>query len=562
MVEPAPGGEAGDLRLYLQIARRRIWSILGVTAVTVASALAVSFTRTPIYASTARIQVKPPTANLLLQNVPVTSLVSLDTERQVATSTEVLERAAATLGLPTGPASLEAFAEGLSAGAPANTQILEITYEHPDPVEAQRRAQAVADAYLDFKTDQLLEAAQRVRRAIQGQIDQIRGRLTVARERLAEAEPGSAAALQAQASVQALEGQAAALQAQLGELSILDISPGTVIQPASLPTEPSSPNHLMNGGLALAVGLALGVGLAFLRERLDAGVGSRGELERLLQAPVLATVPRVRRRRRRKAADDLVTATDTPGPVAEAYRSIRTNLQVMARNSGLRTLAVVSARAGEQKTTTAANLAAALARSGRRTVVVSCDLRRPRLHEVFSVPREPGLTDLLASDLPITAAVHPTALEHLRVMPSGAPAGNPAEILESEAFRQALDRLRARADFVILDTPPLLAVADALPVAAAVDGVLFLVDPATPTNALELARDHLVRVGARVVGAVLTNVDHRRMPAAAGYYYYAYDHRPEPRGGNGSHRAPAPARDGGDGAPRVVPDDASMWRAP
>jgi hypothetical protein len=180
---------------------------------------------------------------------------------------------------------------------------------------------------------------------------------------------------------------------------------------------PSSPNHLLNGGLALAVGLALGVGLAFLRERLDDRIRGREELERLAGPPMLAAVPRDRRRHR-VPHDDLATAGREDGPIAEAYRAIRTNVQVMARNDGVTVIAVASARAGEQKTTTAANLGALLAQGGRRTVVCSCDLRRPRLHEVFGVPREPGLADLLASDLSLRAATHPTATHNLRVLPT------------------------------------------------------------------------------------------------------------------------------------------------
>ncbi|HXF72513.1 MAG TPA: polysaccharide biosynthesis tyrosine autokinase [Actinomycetota bacterium] len=578
MVEPDGPLEGGDIRLYLGILRRRAWSVVGVTAVAVASALAVSFTRTPVYESTARVQVKPPTANLLLQNVPVTSLVSLDTERQIATSTEVLERAATDLGLPTDPRSLEEFGRDLSVGSPTNTQILEITYAHPDPVEARRRAQAVAEAYLRFKTDQALDAAARVRRAIQEQLERVRARLSDAQARFAEAEPGSLEALQAQSEVESLQGEVAALQAQLGQLSILDISPGTIVQPANLPTEPASPNHLVNGGLALAMGLALGVGLAFLRERLDDRVHGRGDLERLVGAPVLATVPRDRRRHR-VPHDDLAMAGDGTGPVAEAYRAIRTNLQVMARNDGVKVVAVVSARAGEQKTTTVANLGAALAQGGRRTVVVSCDLRRPRLHDVFGVPREPGLTDLLGSDLSLRRATHPTAIENLRVLPAGSPAGNTAEVLESDGMRAALARLREQCDFVILDTPPILAVADALPVAAAADGVLFLADAGTPREAVRLALDHLQQVGARVVGAAITNVDARR--AGGGYYSYAYGYAyryvedGEARHGQARRRGAHAKRTGpGDGArpeappvepgampevPQTAPEDVALW---
>ncbi len=527
-----------ELREYLLVLRRRKWAVLGIAAVTLAAALVVSFRQTPIYASTARVQVKPPTANQVLQSVAAASLVSMETEKELVRSHAVAEIAADDIP---GRSATDELLEHLKVGAPTNTQILEITFSDPDPLTAQRGAQAFADAYLEFKAGQALEAYTRVRTSIQQQMAQVQQQLTAARERLAGAEPGSAEQRVAQTRVDLLTSQLALYRNQLGTLSVLEVDPGEVIQPAELPLEPASPNHLRNGLLALAVGLALGVGFAFLRERLDDQLRGREDLEQAVGAPALAVIPHVKEWKRRQ--DALLACLEAPqGPAAEAYRTVRTNLQFLGRDGGLRILTVTSPTSDEGKTATAANLAVVLAQAGKRVVALDCDLRKPRLARFFGLEREPGLTDVLAGEVALVQALQPVReVGPLLVLASGPIPGNPTELLDSEEMDRLLAEVRgaAAADFVILDTPPVLAVSDALTLVPRSDGVLVVADASTTTRtALREAREALEQVGGRIVGGVLNNLDAARARYYPGYYRYSYAYGYGLAAGDGRVRSP------------------------
>ena len=247
--------------------------------------------------------------------------------------------------------------------------------------------------------------------------------------------------------------------------------------------------------------------MAFLRERLDERLRGREDLEAQIAAPVLATVPRARGRRRRRQRDLVVTLTDPKGGSAEAYRTLRTNVQFLARTGTLSVIGIVSPAAGEGKTTTAANLAVSIAHTGKRVVVVSCDLRKPRLHRCFGSPNDPGVTSVM-SGMKLSEAIQKPEIGSLRVLASGPTPPNPAELIGSEAMEQMIEALRMFADFVILDTPPLLAVSDGVSLASRCDGVLMVADARTTARgALAHAREQLQQVGANIVGGVLNNFD-------------------------------------------------------
>src|SRR5207248_6111176 len=170
--------------------------------------------------------------------------------------------------------------------------------------------------------------------------------------------------------------------------------------------------------LALIVGLALGVGVAFLRERLDDRLRSQSDFEERIGSPVLATIPHIRNWRA-KRSPRLVSMEDPTGSSAEAYRVLRTYLQFTGRNGDFQVLSVTSPRLGEGKTTTVANLAVALALSGKQVLAVSCDLRNPRLHRFFGLQNEFGVTSVLAGETTFEEAVQPAGVDGLRFLSSG-----------------------------------------------------------------------------------------------------------------------------------------------
>jgi capsular exopolysaccharide synthesis family protein len=217
-----------------------------------------------------------------------------------------------------------------------------------------------------------------------------------------------------------------------------------------------------------------------------------------------------------------LAVTEARSSGAEAFRTLRTNLLFSRSVRSLRMVSVTSAMPSEGKTTTIANLAATFAQQGMRVLVADCDLRRPRLHEMFGCPREPGLTNVLVGQTPLNEAVRPTSLEFLSVLPAGTLPPNPAELLGGEHMRKLLETIRESYDIVLVDSPPVHAAADASIIGRLADGVLVVVRAGkTSRDAAEDAVRTLATVGSLVIGAVLNDPDDR-VQAYGGYYYYSY----------------------------------------
>lgn len=308
-----------------------------------------------------------------------------------------------------------------------------------------------------------------------------------------------------------------------------------VVDPASLPGGPVPQNRAARVLFALILGLAVGGGAALVRERMHTTITGRDQLESLLGLSTLAVIPQISvggpRRRlpgRRGAAPPAepmrLAAVEGSGG-AEAYRTLRTNL-LFSQTQSLRTLVLTSALPAEGKTTTAANLAATYAQQGMRVALLDCDLRRPRQHEVFGLPREPGLTQLLLGYAVPGEVQSPTAVENLFLIASGTLPPNPSELLGSDRMREVLEELRGRFDVVIIDTPPVLVAPDASVLAAGVDAVVLVVRAGVTDRAAAVdAVQQLRTVGANVVGAVLNDPAAKLRGYAGGYYRngYAYN---------------------------------------
>jgi len=207
------------------------------------------------------------------------------------------------------------------------------------------------------------------------------------------------------------------------------------------------------------------------------------------------------------ATSDLITITNPRSPISEAFRTLRTNLEFSSLDHPLRTLVVTSAAPEEGKSTTLANLAVIMAEGGKRVILVDCDLRRPALHTVFGVSNGEGLTAMLRDD----AALHDPPLqevgvEGLSLLPSGPLPADPAVLLGSRRMREAIATLRERADLVLFDAPPIVAVTDTAVLAAQTDGALLILRAgSTRREYAERAKELLEKVNVRIIGVVLCN---------------------------------------------------------
>lgn len=491
-----------DLHELVVTVRRRKWLVLSVTALAVAVAALYSYSRTPMYASTADLLVRPILTNPLETNPA--EQISLLTEMRIVTSAAVADVASDLMGNPDDVATLMSR---VFVTAPEDTQILKISYSDPDPGQARRGAQAFADAYLAFKSEQAVEAIARYTTTLQTEIDDLNQQLSELNRTISTLSRRSPQWEDQVNRRSAVETTRLALQGQLATLTTLSIDPGQVIQPADLPTSPSSPKHRLDLALGMLVGLVAGVGLAMVSERTRGGIGSQSALEELLEAPVLGVIPRVSAGRRKPARP--VTVQMPRSVAAEAYRTLRTNVLAVTARPPVKSLLVTSAWLGEGKSTTAANLAAALAQLGKRVVLISADLRFPRVHTFFGVANERGLGQVLTGELPLAEALCETPVPDLRVIPSGPVTGiaEPVELLQSDRMKDVIARCGA-ADFVIVDGPPTLAVADSLVLATMLDAVLFVADARKGKRAaLAQSQYQLRQVGARVLGGVLNGVE-------------------------------------------------------
>lgn len=215
---------------------------------------------------------------------------------------------------------------------------------------------------------------------------------------------------------------------------------------------------------------------------------------------------------------ELITILEPRSPISEAYRTLRTNLDFASLDRALKTVVVTSAGVGEGKSTTLANLAVVSAQVGRKVILVGADLRRPRLHQIFGVDNEVGLTTMMMDDGALASPpLQDTAIEGLSLLPSGPLPPNPAELMGSRRMEEVIAALAEQGDQILFDTPPVVAVTDAAVLATKVDGVLLVVSAGkTRREFARTAVQRLEQINARLVGTVLTNV---RMGAGLKGYY-------------------------------------------
>lgn len=289
----------------------------------------------------------------------------------------------------------------------------------------------------------------------------------------------------------------------------------TTTRQAVTPEKAVSPDPAVDTALGLLAGLVIGLLVAFVRVAADTKLRSGSDAQRVVDAPLLASIGVASR----SEQSHLIDSRDSGSPRGEAYRLLRTNLQFLDTTPGSHAFVVTSPLQGEGKTTTVSNLAVALASMGRPVVLVDADLRRPRLHEVFGIDGGVGLTDVLIGRVPLDDALQTVGADGLHVLPAGIAAPNPSELLQSGAMTDLLEELQKRYDTVLLDTPPVVPVADAAILAARTNGAILVVaENRTRRPDLQKAGERLAQVQARLLGVVV-NFD--RQAPTSGYGYAA-----------------------------------------
>ena len=455
-----------DLRGYLGVLRRR-WLVIVVCILAgVAIAAVVLVRSTPQYQSTARLFVSTPGSDANAAAYQG----SLFAQQRVTSYADLIKGSTVAQKV-IDKLGLEESATGLvnqiTAVAVPDSVILTIIVTDPDPAWAQRLAQATAEVFTGYVSE--------------------------------------------------LEGA--------NETSTSPIR-ANIVDAASLPTMPVSPRPLTTLGLGAILGLLVGLGMAWLRETLDTSITNPEILEDLTGAASLGVIYFDSSAPKRP----LLTQLDTRAPRAESFRVLATNLQFLDVDKGCKIFAITSPLAGEGKSTTAINIAIALAEAGKRTLLLEADLRRPRVSEYLGLESIVGLTTVLIGRAELDDVIQPWGDAGLDVVTSGAIPPNPAELLQSKAMKSLLDILRERYDVVIVDCPPMLPVADASLLASQADGAILIVRHGKSTkDQAAQARQRLDSVGAALLGTVLNFVPARAKGYGYGHGYgYGYGYSPKP----------------------------------
>jgi capsular exopolysaccharide synthesis family protein len=292
----------------------------------------------------------------------------------------------------------------------------------------------------------------------------------------------------------------------------------SIVDGADIPTRPSSPRLMLNLLVSALAGLMVGGVIAFALEQTDEAIADPSEVEKALGLPLLGVVPKLSEGEPREAL------LDRKSELVDAYLSVQTNLAFTTDHGAPRTLAVTSTRPGEGKSTTSLSLATMLARSHKRVVLVDGDMRSPSIHHLAGVPLEPGLSNFLAGSDDVDTLLSPYTELGVMVVPAGPLPPNAAELLTGERMAKMLELLLERFDHVIIDSPPVMGLADAPLIASRVEGTVYVIEShGIRTSQVRTALARLDSANAHIIGGVLSKFEASKAQLGFGYEYgYGY----------------------------------------
>jgi len=522
-------GHAATLRDYLHVLRRRKWIILQAAVLVPAAAIGFSLHQQKLYRASAQVLLSSQNLATELTGTQQTG-VSVQPDRVAQTQADVARvpaiAARVLRRVPGTGLTVQRFLSRSGVSTATNADILTFEVVNRDAVLARRLVDEYAASYTVYRRSLDTAAIHTALQSVDARIGQL---------------------VDAGGRGGALYASLVERQQTLATMQALQTSNAAVVQQAQKVSQ-VQPKTSRNAILGIFLGIVLGIGLAFLREALDTRVRNAEEIgERLGGLSLLARVPVPSKKLRAK--NRLVMLDSPTGVQAEAFRMLRTNLDFATLGRNARTIMVTSAVEQEGKSTTIANLAVALARTGQRVVLVDLDLRRPFLHKFFDLDSS-GITQVALGHISLEEALVPVAIADARqrwkangngngnghgavkgileVLPSGPIPPDPGEFVGTAVLSEILEELRMRADFVLIDAPPVLHVGDAMALSTKVDGILVV-------TRMQVVRRHMLNELARqlanaptpVLGFVVTAADEEESYGYGyGYGYGGYHARP------------------------------------
>ena len=480
-----------------------------------AVAAAFTFLSTPQYVASTTVRVLTIGGGSVSAARPDISYTErlVNTYSRIITGNKVRNQIKTQLGLETLPV--------ISVQSIPSTELIRIVAEATDPEDARDIANTAAQVLVDQNREFYSGGGeQTLQEILSERLDEAEVALNEARgsyeKALETVPPDEAVVAAAREALDLRDRTYTSLLTQYEQARLeeaLRSNSISIIEEANAPNRPAKPRHLVNLALGLAIGLVSGVALALLAENLDTTLYTPEQIENATQMETIGQIP--------TSKEDLGIARLGAGhyPQLESFRRLRTN--ILASAGGPQLVLLTSAKRGEGKSTVAANLAVTIAQSGREVVVVDCDLRLPTVHKLFDLPNKRGLTNILAGEVQLDESIQYSAFPRVQVVTSGPLPPNPTELLGSQRMLDLLDVLKTQFDFIILDTPAMLSVADAAVLAPAVDNVILVVAQAqTRRGDVQTVRRQLSNVRVKSMEVVVNRVE-----PSGSYAYYESEAR-------------------------------------
>ncbi len=508
---------AVDIKEYFYLLLNWAWLIALAGLLAAIALYVISINTTPLYETSTRLLISDPPA---MRSLDTSAMVS--TQTQTSTYAEmlldrpVLQGVIDILKLQTTSDDLKEY---VSVEIVRNTQLILVTVQDPNPLQAADIANTLAVVFTDRIRELQSQRYASTQKGLAQQVLEMEKQvndttLAISNER------DPAQKLQFEARLTQYRQLYSSLVTNFEQVRLAEAQTSTnvfVSEPASVPREPVSPMTTRNTLLAAFAGVLLAAGVIFLIDMLDDTIRNPDDIRQKFNLPVLGVIAS------HQIVEGKPISMDQPrSPVAEAFRSLRTNITYASVDIPLRRILVTSSTPQEGKTTISSNLAVVLAQGEKKSVLIDADMRRPTVHEKFGLMNRMGLSSLFVRSLEnIPAAIQSASVAGLAIITSGSLPPNPAELLTSRRMKDILDRLNQEYDLIVIDTPPVLTVTDAVALAPELDGVIIVARPGmTKLSALRQTLEQLQTVGARVLGVVLNQVDPRSRKY--GYYYHRY----------------------------------------
>jgi capsular exopolysaccharide synthesis family protein len=481
-----------DLHQYWDVLWSRKLAIIIPTLAAIALAAAFIVLQKPQYTATARVLVNPlltpdPAGNTAKSNAP-----DMNTEQATAASGSVAALARTSLKVPS---TGDRLLNHLNVSAASSGNILAFQYTSSNAQQAAQYANAFAQAYITYRNDSALKP-------LAAAVAKIRQSMTALEDQLVHSGTARRPVLQSQL-------RSAASQLQAFESDEQLVFGGQVIATAVPPSSPSSPKIARTLVIAGVIGLVLGIILALIREGMDRRIKSPGQMETQLRAPVLGVIPKFKGGSPERS---LVTVNDPRSPASDAYRTTAVALENLATRTGARVIMIASPKEGGGASTTTANLGVILAQAGHQVILVSADLRNPRLHLILGVPDGRGLATALVDASNTERYLKGTRTPNLFLLRSGPRPEDPGALLSSQAAAKVFGALLAlKPDFILVDAPPVLPVPDAMILSRHIHAAVISWNAEGFQAAdLGMTRERLVRAGANVLGGIYSFASRKR----------------------------------------------------